>query len=282
MAKGISHRDIYLFPPRHRDAVEITPFAAALRKALAAHLKTVAKPEQASYIMKGEYDILGNKDIHISYELMDKDKRFKILKTQSVRLRHAGWKDYRARPLAADLDQLVHQGVAVSNAFRASLTTDRGSRDLLFCQGETTRIMAKMNRSGYFYIVGNVLQDGKQFSYLLDLNDVDGPYRFIRFVPPEEANHLLELGEFEVNAPFGIEHLQLFAANEDQKDEIPEYRWDEKLGYYVIKDSLGNAKRGISYTRGLQNVAHKKKKKQRQAFEAKLSLTTMPDRGACR
>lgn len=279
LAKGINYRGIYVFPPRHRDAVEITPFAAALSKALAAQLKTVAKPDKARYIMKGEYDILENNDIRISYEVMD--KRFKILKTQSARLSHAAWKDFRAQPLAPDLDQLVHQRIAVSNAFRASLITDRGSRDLLFCQGETTRIMAKMNRTGYFYIVGNVVQDGKEFSYLLDLNDVDGPYRFMRYVPPEEVNHLIELGEFEVNAPFGIEHLQLFAANEDQKDEIPDYRWDEKMNYYVIKDSLGNAKRGISYVRGLQNVAHKKKKKERQAFEAKLSFTTMPDRGAC-
>jgi hypothetical protein len=172
--------------------------------------------------------------------------------------------------------------MAVSNEFRASLTTDRGSSDLLFCQGETTRIMAKMNRSGYFYVVSSVLHDGKEFSYLLDLNDVDGPYRFMRYVPPEEVNHLIELGEFEITAPFGVEHLQMFAANEDQKDQIPPYQKDEKLGYYVIKNSLGNAKRGISYTRGLQNVAHKKSKKERQAFEAKLSLTTMPDRGACR
>jgi hypothetical protein len=281
LAKGINQRDIYIFPPRHRDAVEITPFAAAFSKTLAAHLKTVAKPEKARYVMKGEYDILENQDIHISYELMD--KRFKILKTNSVRLSHTGWKGLRAQPLAPDLDQLLYQGMAVSNAFRASVSTDQGSRDLLFCQGETTRVVAKMNRSGYFYIVGHVVQEGgKQFSYLLDMNDVDGAYRFIHYVPPEEINRPIVLGEFEVNAPFGTEHLQMFASNEDLKDQVPRYRWNEKLGYYVIKDSFGNVKQGVSYTRGLQNVAHKEPKKERQTFEAKLSFTTMPDRSACK
>lgn len=240
LAKGINQQAIYIFPSRHRDAVEITPFSAAFRSALAAHLKTVSRPSKAHYIMKGEYDILKNDDIHISYQLLD--KRSKVLKTRSTRLSHAGWKDLRAQPLAPDLDQLLHQGSAISNEFRASVSTDRGASDLLFCEGQSTRLVAKMNQPGYFYIVGHVMQNGKEFSYLLDLglsteqnpNEVKGPQHFIRYVPPEQVNHSIVLGVFEVVPPFGVEHLQMIAANRDLKAQLPRYRWDEKMVYYVI------------------------------------------------
>ncbi|MCP4406696.1 MAG: hypothetical protein GY807_02855, partial [Gammaproteobacteria bacterium] len=283
LAKGLNQQAIYIFPPRHRDAVEITPFAAAFRSALAAHLKTVSRPSKARYIMKGEYDILKNDDIHISYQLLD--KRSKVLKTRSTRLSHAGWKDLRAQPLAPDLDQLLHQGSAISNEFRASVSTDRGASDLLFCEGESTRLVAKMNQPGYFYIVGHVMQNGKEFSYLLDLGlsteqdpkEVKGPQHFIRHVPPEQVNHSIVLGEFEVVPPFGVEHLQMIAANRDLKAHFPRYRWDEKMAYYVIKGSFGDAKRGVSYTRGLRPKIDKKKR----SFEAVLSYTTIAGRRAC-
>lgn len=284
LAKDIRYRGIYLHPPRPRDAVEITPFAAALRSALAAYLHTVARPEQARYIMKGEYDILKNKDIHISYQLLD--QRSNILKSQSVRLSHEGWKDLRAQPLAPDLDQLLHQGSAVSNEFHAALSTDWGTRDLLFCEGESTRLVATLNQPGYFYIVGHVVHDDQEFSYLLDMgyaaqedpSAVKDPHYFIRHVPPDQVNHALVLGEFEVAFPFGVEHLQLIAADHDLKDQLPRYQWDEKLGYYVIKGSFGDAKRGVSYARGLIP----KFDKRNRAFEAILSYTTLPSRAGCR
>jgi hypothetical protein len=284
LSRDINYRAIYIYPPRHREAVEITPFAAAFRNALAEHLKTVARPQKAHYIMKGEYAILKNDDIHISYQLLD--KRYKVLKTRSTRLSHVGWKDLRAQPLAPDLDQLLYQGSAVSNEFRASLSTDRGSSDLLFCNGESTRLVAKMSRPGYFYIVGHVLQNGKEFSYLLDLDQsarpgphtVQEPHYFIRHVPPEQVNHAIVLGEFNVTFPFGVEHLQMIAANHDLKERLPRYQWDESLGYYVIKDSFGDAKRGVSYTRGLKP----KIDKENRSFEAVLSYTTVPDSKVCK
>lgn len=270
LARDFTQSNIYLYPPRHRDAVEITPFAAAFRDALAGNVKVVSRRENAEYLMTGSYQILDGGDIHVSYQLVD--PRGRILKARSVRLSKGAWKGYRAEPLAPDLDRLIHQGVAVSNAFRATLTTDQGSHDLLFRARCAVRPVVKLSQPGYFYIVGHVVRDEEQYSYLLELADEQGAWHFMRYLPPEQVNRPVALGEFEVSPPFGVEHLQMIAATRSLEEHIPPHQWDDKLGYYVLKGSRGHARAGVAETRGLRP----KRDGKTLSAEANLTFTTLP------
>ncbi|GFO74661.1 hypothetical protein BPLS_P1481 [Bathymodiolus platifrons methanotrophic gill symbiont] len=71
LVKNISEQGIYLHPPRPKNVQEITPFASAVKKHISPLLNTVSLPEKAAYNMEGEYDILGNGDIFLSYRLVD-------------------------------------------------------------------------------------------------------------------------------------------------------------------------------------------------------------------
>jgi len=273
LARGFTRPAIYLYPPRHRDAVEITPFAAAFRDALGGNISAVSRRDTAKYLMTGEYQVLEDGDIHISYQLVD--RHGKILATRGVRLDKQGWRGFRAEPLAPDLDRLIHQGVAVSNRFRVMLGTDQGSRDLLFREGETVRPVITMSRPGYYYIVGHVAREGEQYSYLLDRGEGgEGAWRFLRYLPPDQVNRPVVLGEFVVCEPFGVEHLQLIAAGESLQDRMPQTRWDETLGYHVLAGSQGDAGNGVVATRGLRPKPTGKT----VSAEADLTFTTLPDK----
>lgn len=273
LARGFKRPAVYVHPPRHRDAVEITPFAAAFRDALAGNLKSVARRDKAQYLMTGEYQILDDGDIHVSYQLID--RRGKIIATRGVRLDKQGWRGFRAEPLAPDLDRLIHQGVAVSNEFRVVLGTDRGSRDLLFREGETVRPEITMSRPGYYYIVGHVAREGEQYSFLLDRGEGEGgegAWRFLRYLSLGQVNRPAVLGEFVVCRPFGVEHLQLIAASESLEGSVPQTRWDKTLGYHVLTGSQGDAGSGVVAARGLRPKSTQKT----ASAEADLTFTTLP------
>jgi hypothetical protein len=179
-----------------------------------------------------------------------------------VRLARAGYAGYRAEPLAPDFEKLLRQGEAVSSDLRAELVTTVGTRQLKFRSGESLKLAARLNRAGYFYVVGHVVRQDGQFSYLLPLQAGESgdtsEARFMRYVPADQANHYLVLGEFSVEPPFGTEHLQIIASTQRPKDTLPAARFDPSSGYFVIQGSSGNVQKGLTLTRGLKPKADAK------------------------
>ena len=249
---------------------EATPFGGAIADALRAAMGTRAGQPLR---LAGEYRRLDNGDLDLMLEAR-KAATGELVAVRGTRLAKAGYAGYRAEPLAPDFERLLREGVAVSGDLRAELVTSLGARNLLFKRGDEVQLVARLNRPGYFYVVGHVVRDGDQFSYLLPLQDTGAAgnrdARFVRHVPADQANHYIELGRFEVVAPYGTEHLQIVAGTQRPGDQLPETQHDAETGYDVIRGSRGNARSGLATTRGLKLKADTKA----QVAEGTLTFTT--------
>jgi hypothetical protein len=259
-------------PLRAAGSREATPFGAAMVDALRVEMTGRAGPPMR---LAGEYRVLDNGDLDLVLEIRDgsPEGSGELAGVRSVRLAKAGYEGYRAVPLAPNFEQLLKSGEAVSGGLRAEVVTTAGGSGsaLLFRNGETLKLAARVNRAAYFYIVGHVIQADKQFSYLLPVQDgAEGPARFVRRVPADLANHYVEIGEFAVEPPFGAEHLQIVASTQDLATSLPPHEYDGKSGYFLIKASQGNALKGLQGTRGLRP----KPTVERQVAEDTLTFTT--------
>jgi len=270
LMKGVSGRLPEAEPLTASNSREATPLGIALADALRAEMSGRSGPRLRA---TGEYRLLDNGDTDVVLELRNEATR-EFIGVRSVRLARAGYAGYRAEPLAPDFEKLLRQGEAVSGDLRADLVTTVGSHTLRFKAGETLKLAARLNRAGYFYVVGHVVRADGQFSYLLPLqpgaaNDPSED-RFIRYVAADQANHYLELGEFSVEPPFGTEHAQIIASTKRPKGTLPAARYDPASGYFVILGSSGDAREGINKTRGLKPKPDAKE----MVAESTLTFTT--------
>jgi hypothetical protein len=259
-------KNIYLYPPKSAKSHEITPFAKALSMYMAAELSTVTAPSRAAYLMTGEYT-LGDRGMVISYTIVDNTKREKMA-AKTITLPAEAYKSYRAAPENIHFDTLLHEGVVLSDSLRVSVSTGIGSDSLLFKKGEEVQLLVKLNKMGYYYIVGYTQIDRKRLTYLLELNEADGD-NFVGFVNADDANRWISLGTFTVEPPFGIESIQVIASNK-KISTLPPHRYDKASGYYMISKSL---KKGLVKVRGLM----KKKSQAKEMAEAVLLFTTSAD-----
>jgi hypothetical protein len=154
------------------------------------------------------------------------------------------------------------------------------TKNLLFKKGETVNIEVKVSKESYIYIIGNMrTKDGKQIQYLMPLNENSGNAKYQKYIPYQNSNLWVSIGEFEVYPPFGVEVLQLFATNIDILNQLPSTQAKNINGkeYDVIVDKNKKAMvatRSISNMRGLKL---KKKNKELQKAEAVLKFTTVSE-----
>jgi len=263
-------KGIYVFPPTPRDSHEITQFAGALKYSIENAINAAPSPDTSTYYLKGKYEILkeGKEGIDLVYSLVDKNSN--NIDSFFIRLAPSSFQEYEIFPKTTSFDKLLHEGLVVSNDFKIDINTNRGKNDLLFSRGETVKLLFKLNRAGYYYIVGHVVKDDEKYSYLLDVNDADGASKFVSFINQDDANKWIEIGEFSVEPPFGVESLQIIASNKDLKNGIPNYKYDDELGYYFISK---DPEKGAMMTRGLKKVDSEKNKS--LTSEAVLFMTTM-------
>lgn len=267
LAKGLKAEAVYIYPAVPHGSHEVTSFGRVVRDRLAQRLTPVESPDKAQTFFKGEYEILDN-SIHLIYRLLDTTGN--TLETRVATLAPAAYKGLQVKPVSVDFDRLLHEGVAVSSDFRAQLTTNHGSEDVLFDEHEEVEVLVKLSRPGYFYVVGHVAKKRENYSYLLELEHADTDRRFIRYVNADDVNKWLDIGRFEATAPFGVESIQLMASSDDPINRLPSHPFNNKTELYV---TASDAQQGITQTRALK-PKRSEADKQYQA-EAVLIFTTM-------
>lgn len=270
LLKGVSGRNAIVEPLAAPGSREATPLGVALADALRVESASHTGPKLA---VNGEYRLRDDGDVDVVIEIRRELGR-ELISVRGVRLAKTAFAGLRAQPLAPDFEKLLRQGEAVSDEFRADLVTTVGSRTLKFKAGDTIKLAARLNRAGYFYVVGHVVRPDGQFSYLLPLQSTTGTDeagRFIRYVAADQANHYVELGEFSVEPPFGTEHAQIIASTRSPRDSLPATRYDTLTGYYVINGTSGDARKGLLLTRGLKPKQNDKV----LVTEGTLSFTTV-------
>ena len=277
LSKGIDKTRIYIYPAMAEGSHEVTQLGRLLSKAIAKHLNTTTDLRRANFLLRGEYEILKN-GISVNYRLLDRNGNSTL--HRSIGLDPSAYKGIDFEPKAMSFDQILHSCpkdrpescLVLNNDFRAELTTNRGSEDLLFEERDEVEILVKLNHSGYFYIVGHTRADGNESSsYLLEQSDEQGKYRFLRHVSADQVNRWLSLGRFSVEPPFGIESLQMIAATEEANIRLPRHFLNQQSGYYQLG---GSSEMAVINTRGLKPKRKNPKSKPVTA-ETVLMFTTM-------
>lgn len=260
---------VYVYPPRPASSVEITPFGRQFQDKLRAKMAEVlADTPFGNYTLSGQY-AEDNDSLLVTLQLYSDN--FLLQERLQFHLAKTAVDQNQVEPVAPKFDQEFAGKQQPATDFRSEITTQLGSEDLLFRQGDTVKLYVRLTKPGYFYIVGHIARKQSQYSYLLDIVEGNGDDKFVMYVPPDKANQLIELGEFTVDAPFGVEYLQLMAATENPVHQLPPYHWDKKREYYVIEGSNGNALEGLNKVRGLKKKRHKI-----HYHESQLVYTTAP------
>lgn len=267
LTKGLKVDAIYIYPAVPHGSHEVTAFARVMRDQIAQLMPSVDSPEKARAYFKGEYEILDSQ-IHLIYRLLDTNGN--TMETRVATLASAAYKGLQVIPATIDFDRLLHEGLAVSSDFRAQITTNRGNENVLFDERDEVDLMVKLSRPGYFYVVGHVINKSESYSYLLEMEHADNDRRFVRYVNADDVNKWLSIGQFEVEAPFGVESLQLIASSDDPINRLPNHPKDSKSELYVTSS---NALQGVITTRALK-PKRTREDKQYQT-EAVLMFTTM-------
>ena len=154
------------------------------------------------------------------------------------------------------------------------------TKNLLFKKGQTVNIEVKVSKESYIYIIGNMrTKNGKQVQYLMPLNERNDNSKFQKFIPYQNSNLWVSIGEFEVYPPLGVEVLQVFATNIDILKQLPYTQLQNINGeeYDVIVDKnkkIIKATKSISSMRGLKRL---KKNKELQKAEVILKFTTVSE-----
>lgn len=293
----------YIHAPHPTDSMELTPFSSLIRKTIEndlvqrfpnqpinvrglkptkqmqpqkpqqkvcydkglgieIHCQTAIKPSSPALLLTGDYSVDPQGDILLRYRL--NSTKSGLINAIFFRIPRSVVGPIRINPLDLTFEQQINQNILPNQTFRASMTTNRGHRNLLVYEHETLEINIKLSQPGFYYLVGHVVQPSQQYAYLIQLNSHESAdtqtagtpsYNpFVKRITPSEANTWISIGRFTVSPPFGVEHLQLVAADYDLKEHLPPTRWDETLGYYLITGTNNQAGVGVSLVREQQKA----------------------------
>lgn len=271
LTKNIDQERVYLIPPVPNQSDDITQLSRQLKMQMAKHLKLVDRPENASYILRGGYDV-GHKNVFVTMQLYDKFNR--VLITNTATLQPKAYQGLKYKPDNSSFDYEVSHvpkyagSLSVKIGFRGFNTQD--AIDLQ--NGKSVDLVVKANRSICYYLVGHILHEDAKLSYLIPLVDGDTPY-VNRITGSDVNKSIIALQGLEVSAPFGRESLQIFASTLGKNGQcplVPPSCEDNADGYCVIS---GKPAIVLSNTRGLMTKKQTGNYKTEKA-EAALSFTT--------
>jgi len=265
MAKTFDENKIFIYPPLLINTTIASEFSSVFLEKLKSKLKSVKTPKDASYILMGEYVVTKN-GLVLNYELLD-TRTNEVKKSKTITINPIAYKYLKIKPKCIDFDMLLNNGIILSDKLKVQLNSNRGDQQLLFREGDTVELFVKLNKKGYFYIVGYTQTKDQKLSYLLELQEGNGNSRFVKFVNADDASRWISLGEFSVEPPFGVESLQVIASNKKIRT-LPAIKYDDKTGYYIISKDI---KKALIQTRGLK----KKCSKKAEFSEDVMSFTTM-------
>ncbi|HOI83833.1 MAG TPA: hypothetical protein PKW30_05950 [Campylobacterales bacterium] len=247
------YENVYVFAPIPSTSTSPTEFSMIIKDRLESAMKGLKNQNDAKYRYIGKYRILKNA-IEMTYTLYNGDGA--ALESKTVSVDEGVYVRYGYKPLDSNFEALLQSGIVVSDDFRVSLGTDRGSNSLVFKKGDRFRLIAKLSQIGEFYIVGHSKKPGENLSYLIEINEnASGSAKFIKRISGDEINKEVVLGEYEVMPPFGIESFQIIATTKNAK--IPQYIYDKNSGLYVVGNTAND---GIVKTRAISKVKDGKEK----------------------
>lgn len=269
LTKDIKNRNIYISAFKPNGSNEVTQFAKILKDTLSTKLDTTKYSSDASYFIRGSYEILKN-SIFVTLTLSDEKNT--LLKTATVTLNPSAYKNTKYKPSLKTFDEAINSEFVKSGklnvqvGFRGYSRTD--GIDLV--KDDVVDIVVKTNKPMCYFLLGHTLHKDTKFSYVLPIGSDNSP--FIGNITGEDVNrNIIIIDEVPISEPFGNENLQIFAST-FKKDgscplKVPKTEEDDE-GYFVVN---GKPAKVVHTTRAL-NL--KKKKFKVEQSEASVSFTS--------
>lgn len=246
IAQELKKANVYVYYPMYNGSDEVTQFSSAFRDMLSAGFKSADSAYGADYFLETVYTVSAG-GIQLSSTITDKSgvtlgKSVKILEPKA----YAG---LAVEPQSLSFEKLLKLGLAKSADFSARITASGGKRAMLYKSGDAVELFVKLNKPGYFFIVGHVDKAGERFSYIVDFYNTQGDRKFIRHVDADEINRWISIGEFDIVPPYGLETFQMIATVKDPVDMIPAHVFDPETELYIVSKDI---KEGVKKTRALK------------------------------
>lgn len=246
ISKELKKDRVYVYYPMAGGSEEVTEFSKVFREILAEKLRSVHSVFDADYFLETLYS-QSETGIYLTSTLLDKNG---FTKGKSTKLLEAeAYKGLSVKPESVSFEKLLKLGLAQSSDFKVRMSTNNGRKAMLYRYGDAVELFVKLNRPGYFFLIGHVDKDGQRFSYIVDFYNVEGNRKFVRHVDADEINRWVSIGEFDIVPPFGLETFQIIATMKDPVDMIPSYVFDTQTELYIISKDIS---KGVSKARALK------------------------------
>lgn len=251
-AKDIAHRakleldragiaQCRIVAPVTADTAEVTAFSASVADELL-DAGAAARDESASCTLDGRYAQSKGRLV-LALFLLDASFNTRRAFVFVLPVNQAS----RAIAPASGFDATLNRGLvrvdlasegaaapAAGKIIEVGVRMGRGSRGLYYRSGERDKLLVKLDRPGYYYIVGHMQKEAERFSYLLEIGEQGSSERFIRRVAADQAHRWQTVGEFTLEAPIGLEAVQVFAASGPPQKMLPPTQFDPRRKLYLI------------------------------------------------
>lgn len=246
ISSELAKPNTYIYYPMYNSSDEVTEFSILFRDMLIANIKPAANIHVADYLLETDYSVTGA-GIFLTATLTDKNG---VVEGKSVKkLEPKSYAGLKVKPQSLSFEKLLKLGLVSSADFSARISTDRGKKAMLYRLGDAVELFIKLNKPGYFFLVGHVDKDGERFSYIVDFYEAKGNRKFIRHVDGDEINRWISIGEFDIVPPFGLETFQMIATVKDPVNLVPANVFDSETELYIVSKDI---KEGVAKTRALK------------------------------
>jgi hypothetical protein len=278
--------------PARADTAEVTALSAAIAEELRTAVGAGGSEETATHTLDGRYAQIDGRLVLTLFLL---DASFNTQRAFVFVLPSTPEQRSRELPASSGFPETLNRGLvrvespgaasavpSVIDVMDVNVRMGRGNRGLYYRPGERDTLHVKLDRPGYYYIVGHVQKEATRFSYLMEIGAAGTADRFVRRVARDQVHRWQTVGEFTVEAPAGLEAVQVFATSAPPQRMLPATRFDPVRNLHVIgADPVAAIKR----TRGLvlvnvpdshQEPGGKAKPVPLAVGEAVLQFSTLP------
>jgi hypothetical protein len=248
---------VRIVAPVRAENSEVTALSGRIADDLRRELGPPAADRAARYALDGTYETIEGR---ILLRLFLLDASFNTERGFVFVLQNAADRSFRSLPSANGLAEALSRGLVrvdlpgggaapeSGGVMGVDVRTERGRRGLYYHPGDRDQLQVKLDRPGYYYIVGHVEKANTRMSYLMEIGEPAGGSRFVRRVSAEGTNQWQAVGQFTVEPPFGLEAVQVFATSESPERALPPVRLDPSRNLYLIGTDPSEA---VKRTRGL-------------------------------
>jgi len=130
LAESFQNRAIFVAPPTLDHNSNVAQFGSVFQKMLRSKIKYSSRYKKAKYILEGVYS-LSKKAMILNYQLVDATTK-DIISSKTIKINKKAYSHLITKSKSVDFNTLLKSGIAQSSDLKVSLSSNRGTQQLLF------------------------------------------------------------------------------------------------------------------------------------------------------